>query len=394
MRTIQFKKLLPLVVLFSVILSGVSTAHSASIDELVATTEAIEISINRNQTLTTPVRNQLLTQVLIIQGLLANMKNRADLQSNLTTDLAEIAYIVNRYNDTSKTVTSEIHFTQSSTTVTRTLPFPELARATQPTARLLQMRQKVTTLYAQHFATSSRALGETLLFSARHPWRAAGLPASSDLDVLVGLIGTYSIVERVALTPGDGIGTLVVDTDQNERIIFEISSGESRFINDRLPKNNRSTVYDFTYSVDFSPVSDQFRSSISGNNQDQPVIFEREQGISRADILETLEVELAGFTQMDDIDDFPNKFLTFMTENQTALEVGDKIVQSQINRSLYQCFSDADKDLMIDFLQQFVRVNQYQVYPDRDTLQLYAPIIVSDDSRTIRCKSASAVFFD
>jgi hypothetical protein len=329
--------------------------------------------------------------------MIAGLSNRADLASDVTTDLSNIAYIVNRYNDTTKIVTSEIHFNQSSTTVTKTLRFPELERATQPTARLLQMRQKVTALYAGHFATSSRAVGDVLLFSARHPWRSAGLPPGDQLDVLVGLIGTYSIVESVTLTPGLGYGTLIVATDQNEAVIFEVLTSGYRGGNDddRSARLFRSAgTYDFTYAVDLNSSGNQLSFLNERDDRRQPTLSEQELSVSRADVLDVLATELAGFTQMEEIDDFPNKFLDFMTDNRTTLQVGDRVRGSAIDHSLYRCFNEEDTAVITAFLEEFITANQYQIIPGEETIKIEAPIEFVDESRSVNCSPDGRIFFD
>lgn len=339
-------------------------------------------------------RTSLLNQLTTIKSMLADLKNQASVGSVAPTDLEDISYIVNNYNDTNLTITSIIYLKSSTTTITSSYVFPDLARATQPTARLLQMRKKVLALYANNFATTTKAIDQLSLFSARHPWRNMASPSPDQLDVLVGLIGKYSIIDRFVVVPGNGRGLIIMESDQNERLILQILTNLASDRDRRSPY--RAGTYNLSYQVEFYHPSDPKVTFDHDDRSPRPAVEEVIYEVEKSEILNKLATLLTGLPKMDEITDFPTKFVKFVTESHAVIKISsDAGGRTDINISHQQknCFNDEDEALMLAFANKIIDDSGYQVRPDTEVVALEVPIIVSDRSSSSCTPPGRSVFF-
>jgi hypothetical protein len=226
-----------------------------------------------------------------------------------------------------------------------------------------------------------KLLDDMVFVSSRNPRRDVGpsiATNSAEGNRLLDDFGKYSVAQSVEVRPGVGQASIIITSDQDEKLIVRIARdmppvpggrGGGAYIAQQDPED-----MEYIFSYDFYSVT--VADSVTRERGEEPVIHPKvtstQDEISRERITEVLLRFFGGVPFAAEIDDIEEKALQFLTENNAQFVVTEDVGAT---RTTYpeahadQCIARGDVLFMNEMILQMLDGLETQYIPQESLIK-------------------------
>lgn len=335
----------------------------------------------------------LSTQILELQRLIRQSEEASE--ESVTADEVGLEQVVVSFTPDDPEATVELtYLTADDVEETETLDFTitDVTPDTEFGTMVAEARQQAVEVVAAETAITNQSINERLYVSARNPafdtWLAMEPddPAREELgEELFAQFGANSIVEEVLVFPGDGLGTILIITDQNEVLETKLE----------LTSQSRAAVEQYRFTYAYYVLEPGQRAALYPTTPApdfEPAYSEVEEELEKLVLYLTIQLSFDHIPFVEEIQLFDRKFVQFLVENETVLQLRDTAYGEvpPLHQPL-QCIPQNDRVVMEGFTDSLVDELGVQHSYDLPT-RFFAPLRFNLDRQSATCGSVTRVF--
>lgn len=359
------------------------------------TTIGNQIAVSPN--LSETDRLQLMTQLVAISNQILQLKNGAQAANSYADYLnpppdtdatkksakeAGLTKVRVRFDSKTNEANTEIFYGSKVKAVQ--YAFTDLTAIADFGNKIDSLRTKVAAAISADTDIKQGDIRKLVEVSARNPVRDSRITPNSALAIeLANDFAQYSIVDSVAVLPGNGEGTIEISTDQDEALVLSL---QREFDEDGF--YYRPSQYTYSYRFYIKTPFDILDAAFDESDELVPKVSESTQEVPASEIEEYVTSLFNEVPFTSTIADFETKLIKFLTENPTQYRTSFSTVDS-IDRD---CYAKSDKVVVNEFIAYLVNGLTVQ-YEDPEEITTYiAPIASEDEFYSGSCTNKKRFF--
>lgn len=353
----------------------------SEIEVLYSTLIAIGGMIASSPVLTDNERLTLLTQLVSVSTAIMQMqtagtptvslqRQRVDVVAETTKETATRAgldRVLVVFNPS--TNAAAVGVTYGNRTSTTTYNFPEVLATPGFDEKMIELKRVAVAEISNRENVRIEDVDNLTFVTARNPVRERSIAQNSITALsLVENFAQNSVVNSVVVAPANGVGSISINTDQDESLVFTLTRER-----DSEGQITSPATYTYNYSYYASTPGDIFTDTdFEGTYVPRPKMFESVTGATERSITAFLMpvVDIIPFASR--ISNFDSKLIRFMVQNPAVYESGTNNPPSNLSR--LDCYSASDKVVITEFVKSLIDGLEAQYYDIDEIISYRAPM--------------------
>lgn len=300
-----------------------------------------------------------------------------------TAEAAGLTRVRVAFNPTTNQAVTEIFYKTTVQTATHT--FTELATAPNFEQKMVNLRSLLSAKISADTNIKQSDIRQLMHVSGRDPLRDSPIAQNSaTANYLSNKFGQHSIVNKVLIRPGNGVGSISILSDQGESLVLTLAN--------EVDPNSfffRPNKYSYSYEFFIPTPYDAVASLLDPTAGPIPVISQVTNNVTESDIKKYILSLFNDVPFTSKISNFEGKLLSFLIQNPTTYKTSSGVGTD----SGVDCYYASDEVVVNEFIDYLVGGIAVQ-HEDLATIKQYSAPIEGDPDSFFSgsCSSRSRMF--